>query len=291
MSISAVNVYSCIDGVAIDQLKLPDIFSSPIRIDILKFVHLNMAKNKRQVYSVNHSAGMNTSSKSWGTGRAVSRVPRVPGGGTNRSGQGAVTNMCRGGRMFSPTTVWRKWHHKINKNHRKQAIMTAIATSGFVSLVRARGYNLEKIPEIPLVVESSVESMVQTKSGKNLLKYLGVYDEKKKKKFRAGKGKMRNRKFKNYIGPLMIYENNLRCFRNISGIQLCSINSLNLLALAPGGHVGRFCIWTYKSFMKLDLMFSLFKNEKQHKNSNVIPKNLIFSKDLKNFFVSIGKKR
>lgn len=39
-------------------------------------------------------------------GRAVSRIPRVPGGGTHRAGQGAFGNMCRGGRMFAPTKVY-----------------------------------------------------------------------------------------------------------------------------------------------------------------------------------------
>ena len=34
-----------------------------------------------------------------GTGRAVARIPRVRGGGTHRSGQGAFGNMCRGGRL------------------------------------------------------------------------------------------------------------------------------------------------------------------------------------------------
>lgn len=33
-------------------------------------------------------AGHQTSAESWGTGRAVARIPRVRGGGTHRSGQG-----------------------------------------------------------------------------------------------------------------------------------------------------------------------------------------------------------
>lgn len=34
--------------------------------------------------------------QSWGTGRAVSRAPRVGGGGTHRSGQVAYGNFARG---------------------------------------------------------------------------------------------------------------------------------------------------------------------------------------------------
>ena len=29
------------------------------------------------------------------------------------------------------------------------------------------------------------------------------------------------------------------------------VDALNLLKLAPGGHVGRFCIWTEAAFKKL----------------------------------------
>jgi large subunit ribosomal protein L4e len=264
MENSFVNVYSANEGISIDKVKLPNAFYSPIRIDILKFVHLNMAKNKRQPYAVNQAAGMNTSAKSWGTGRAVSRVPRVPGGGTSKSGQGAITNMCRGGRIFSPTTVWRKWHHKINKNQRKQAVMTAIACTGLTSIIIARGHKIDLIPEIPLVVESSIESLTRTKDGKKILQIIGAYKDvikiKKKKTTRPGKGKYRNKRIKKNKGPLMIYEKNLRCFQNIEGIETCSIRALNLLKLAPGGHVGRFCVWTYQAFTKLDFFYMFFKS-------------------------------
>ncbi len=45
-----------------------------------------MNKNKRQAYAVSSKAGHQTAAESWGTGRAVSRIPRVPGGGTHRAG-------------------------------------------------------------------------------------------------------------------------------------------------------------------------------------------------------------
>lgn len=45
---------------------------------------------------------MKHSAESWGTGRAVARIPRISGSGTHRSGQGAFGNMCRKGRMAFP---------------------------------------------------------------------------------------------------------------------------------------------------------------------------------------------
>ncbi|KAI3923460.1 hypothetical protein MKW92_028775 [Papaver armeniacum] len=79
-----------------NTLPLPDVMKAyiSIRPDIF------MAKNSRQPYAVSSKSGYQTSAQSWGTGRAVSRIPRVPGGGTHRAGQGAFGNMCRSGRMF-----------------------------------------------------------------------------------------------------------------------------------------------------------------------------------------------
>lgn len=85
------------------------------------------------------SPGHQTSAESWGTGRAVARIPRVRGGGTHRSGQGAFGNMCRGGRMFAPTKTYRRWHRKINVNQRRYAICSAIAATGIPALVMSKG--------------------------------------------------------------------------------------------------------------------------------------------------------
>ena len=82
------------NGKATDQpVALPAVFKAPIRTDVVQFVHTNMRKNKRQPYAVSSKAGHQTSAESWGTGRAVSRIPRVRGGGTHRSGQAAFGNV------------------------------------------------------------------------------------------------------------------------------------------------------------------------------------------------------
>ena len=87
-----VNVFG-IDGNTKGTATMPFVFSSPIRPDVVNFVHTNVAKNKRQAYAVKNDAGMEHSAESWGTGRAVSRIPRVAGGGTHRAGQAAFGNM------------------------------------------------------------------------------------------------------------------------------------------------------------------------------------------------------
>mmetsp|Transcript_5723 Transcript_5723/g.13307 ORF Transcript_5723/g.13307 Transcript_5723/m.13307 type:complete len:258 (-) Transcript_5723:59-832(-) len=250
-----VNVYSCLNQKKVDKSEIPNIFFSKIRVDIVRFVHKNMCLNRRQPYAVSSKAGMGTSAKSWGTGRAVARVPRIPGSGTHRSGQGAIANFCRGGRMFSPTTTWRKWHHKINKNQRKTAIISALASTSIISLIISRGFKLKTIPEIPFVIENAIEKLYKTKDAIRMLKNTGLYEiikNRSKKKINAGKAKMRNRRFKKPIGPLLILTSNLKSFRTIPTIDLMDINALNLIKLAPGGHVGRLCVWSSKAFNMLN---------------------------------------
>ena len=158
-----VTVYGA-DGAATGaSVPLPGVFAAPIRPDVVRSVHTNIAKNARQAYAVMMKAGHQTSAESWGTGRAVSRIPRVQGGGTQRSGQGAFGNMCRSGRMFAPTKVWRKWHRKVNLNERRYAVASAIAASACPPLVMARGHRIDEVPELPLVVDSSVDSLAKTK--------------------------------------------------------------------------------------------------------------------------------
>merc|ERR1711865_275387 len=185
------------------QVELPAVFLAPIRPDIVQFVHTSMNKNKRQAYAVysneasghNDQAGMQTSAESWGTGRAVARIPRVPGGGTHRAGQAAFGNMCRGGRMFNPTKTWRKWHRKINTNQKRYAVCSALAASALPSLVMARGHRIGEVPEVPLVLVTATESLQRTKQAIAALKAVGAYEDVEKVKasrtLRCGKGKMR----------------------------------------------------------------------------------------------------
>lgn len=224
-----------------DQVPLPAVFKAPIRVDIVKRVHDHALKNSRQAYAVFHKAGHQTSAESWGTGRAVSRIPRVPGGGTHRAGQGAFGNMCRGGRMFNPTKPWRKWHRKTNLNLRRYAMVSAIAASALPSLLMARGHKIGNVPEVPVVVDDRVEGVTRTKDALNLLKKLGAGDDVEKaaksRHIRRGKGKYRNRRYVNKKGPLVIYGTDSgiqRALRNLPGVDSRSVESLKIREVSTG---------------------------------------------------------
>lgn len=112
--------------------------SKPRTFDLIKKIYFFVTVTQY----IHCYLGHQTSAESWGTGRAVARIPRVRGGGTHRSGQGAFGNMCRGGRMFAPTKSWRRWHRRINVNQKRYALVSAVAASGVPALVQSKGISL-----------------------------------------------------------------------------------------------------------------------------------------------------
>merc|ERR1712183_666611 len=55
---------------------------------------------------------------------------------------------------------------------------------------------------------------------------------------------------------------------------------LNLLQLAPGGHLGRFCIWTQSAFNKLDSIFGTYATPSTVKKGFVPPRSKMANADL-----------
>ncbi|KAK1310390.1 60S ribosomal protein L4 [Acorus calamus] len=271
-----------------NAVPLPDVMKATIRPDVVRFVHDNINRNHRQPYAVSKKAGHQTSAESWGTGRAVSRIPRVPGGGTHRAGQGAFGNMCRGGRMFAPTKIWRRWHRRVNIKQKRFAVASALAASAVPALVMARGHRIESVPELPLVISDSVESIEKTSSAIKILKQVGAFPDAEKAKdshaIRKGKGKMRNRRYVNRKGPLIVYGTEgsklVKAFRNIPGVDVANVDRLNLLKLAPGGHLGRFIIWTKSAFEKVDSVFGTFEKPSEKKKNFVLPRSKMSNADL-----------
>ncbi|CAD7965680.1 unnamed protein product [Amoebophrya sp. A120] len=273
---------------------LPQVFSAPLRPDIVRVVHTNMNKNKRQACAVKNEAGYDTAAISWGTGRAMARIPRVPGGGTHRSGQGAFGNMCRGGGMFNPTKTWRKWHRKTNVTQKRHALATAIAATAVPALVMARGHRIEEVPEMPLVVSDEANKIEKTKSAVALLKELGCTADLDKvvdsKKIRAGRGKARNRRYVMRKGPLVVHNMSkeamttgsslVKSFRNIPGVEVCHVDRLNLLQMAPGGAFGRFVIYTESAVKRLGELFGTYKGGSTLKKGYTLPRAMMTNADI-----------
>lgn len=140
---------------------------------------------------------------------------------------------------------------------------------------------------MPLVIGGDFEGLKKTQKVVSVLEKFGVGDDldkvKASKKIRAGKGKMRNRRYTMRRGPLIVYDeaDGIQFgARNLPGVELAQVERLNLLQLAPGGHMGRFCIWTEKAFKKLDAVFGNGTQAAVLKKGYVLPASQMTNADL-----------
>ena len=133
-------------------------------------------------------------------------------------------------------------------------------------------------------------ALVKTSAAVSLLKAIGagpdVVKVQKSRKLRAGKGKMRGRRYRQRRGPLIVYNPDtdgkelVRAFRNIPGVETSSVFALNLLQLAPGGHLGRFIIWTSSAFAALDDIYGSTTAPSALKKDFLLPSNVVSNADI-----------
>merc|ERR1711935_784863 len=265
---------------------MPGVFSAPIRNDLVHFVHYNLAKNRRQGHAVFFKAGAEHSAESWGTGRAVARIPRISGSGTSRSGQATFGNMCRKARMFAPLKIWRKWHRRVNITQRRHAVASALAASAVAPLVMARGHQVQNVPELPLVLDNI--KAPNTKSLLTALNAVGLGDDLTKvrthKSLRSGAGKYRNSKYVLRKGPLLVYgddsANIKQAARNLPGVDTCHVTRLNILQLTPGGHLGRFVVYTKDAFKGLSTVFGGYNEKSTQKSGFTLNRTVMACADI-----------
>jgi large subunit ribosomal protein L4e len=190
--------------------------------------------------------------------------------------------------MFAPTKTWRRWHRKVNVNQRRYALASALAASALPSLVLARGHRIEEVPEVPLILATeTLKELSKTSAAIKLLKTVKALDDVEKakdsRKLRRGKGKMRNRRYVQRRGPLIVHDTNDKldhAFRNLPGVELANVERLNLLQLAPGGHLGRFVVWTQNAFAKLDQLYGTYTRPSTKKTEYRLPRPLLANPDI-----------
>jgi large subunit ribosomal protein L4e len=242
-----------LDGKQVDRIRLPDIFRTPFRPDVIKRAVIAIQSHSLQPKGRDPMAGKRTTAESWGVGYGLSRVPRL-----RDSSRAAFAPGTVGGRLAHPPVVEKKIYKKIPKKEKRLALFSAIAASAQKEIVEARGHIIDSVPEIPLIVTDSLESVKKTKDLKRVLINLGVWPDiervKGSIKVRSGKGKMRGRRIKMAVGPLIVISKDdgiVKAARNFPGVDVVNVKDLNPELLAPGCHPGRLTIWTVSSIEEL----------------------------------------
>lgn len=235
-----------------EEIDLPAAFSTPLRPDLVQRAWWILHSHGLQPYGRDPMAGERTTAETGNppTGRGISRIPRVKGAGSQRSGQaGGVASTVKG-RLPHPPRSEKVIYRKINVKERKLALNTAIAFTGDAAAVAWRGHKTGKL-KFPVVVSDDVEALEKTAALEGFLEDIGLADEMKRVyggvKRRSGTARMRGRTTRKKVGPLIVVSNDRgvgKAVASIPGVEVVSVDSLSVLPLAPGGVAGRLTLWT-----------------------------------------------
>ncbi|MDH7517364.1 MAG: 50S ribosomal protein L4 [Candidatus Thermoplasmatota archaeon] len=246
-----VNVYG-VDGSIKEKIDLPVLFHTPYRPDVIRKSFNVLRSNMRQPYGSDPFAGTKHATESIGKGRGMSRVPRLT------QGQKAALAPCVvGGRRAHPPKAERNWSEKINKKEKKLSILSALAATSDKEKVSNRGHKFNKKITLPVVVEDDFEKIKKTKEVIEALEKIGVYDDivraENGKNIRAGKGKIRGRKYRTPKSILIVSTSDeiKKSSGNLTGVDVVKPNEINIKHLAPGGYAGRLTLFTKSALAQI----------------------------------------
>ena len=245
-----VPVYN-INGEKTKEIKLPSLFNFEIRPDIIKRAVVALQSSRRKVYGPGKDAGMKHVVEWWGKGRGVARTPRL-----KNSNRGAQAPNTVGGRRAHPPKLNKNYSKKLNKKESRIARASALSATAKKEFVKSRGHIFDDSITLPVIVDESVVSEKKSSQIINFLKNLKIYDDivraKNGTKIRAGKAKMRNRKYKVPRSILFVHSSSDGFIgaRNLPGTDVVSLSNLNTEHLAPGGIPGRLTVYSLSAIQQ-----------------------------------------
>ncbi len=253
------------------KLNLPDSFETTFRPGLIRRAVHSSRANRRQPYGSRAHvgkrapmAGMKFSVEWWGKGRGVARIMRKTGQRT-----GAQDPRTRQGRRAHGPKVEKDWSQKLNSKEKILARNSALAATTLPDLVSSRGHKFSGDLKLPLILGSYTEVTEEGKTTVDIedislkcatrkvhaiFSELGLGDDlnraKNGRKIRAGKGKMRGRRYRTPKSLLLVVSskgNLAKAVRNLPGVDVVSATDLSAEHLAPGGDAGRLTVFTEKS--------------------------------------------
>ncbi|MBI1970755.1 50S ribosomal protein L4 [Candidatus Woesearchaeota archaeon] len=130
-------------------------------------------------------------------------------------------------------------------------------------IVQKRGHIIPSA--YPFALDNAFETLPTAGQAKKVFSALGMANELlrvSERTIRAGKGAMRGRKYKKAHGPLIVVSHAcplVQAARNLPGIDVIAVDSLNANLLAPGAVHGRLTLFTSAALARISKE-NLFSN-------------------------------
>ncbi len=237
-------VYSS-EGKVSGSVAAPPVFQTQFRPDLIRRAVVAVESRKRQPYAPSPGAGMRHAVSTWGKGRGVARVQRLTQGNSAAESPNNV-----GGRRAHPPRVEKTYYKRFNRKEMMLARASALAATSVVDMVRQRGHRFsDDISSLPVVIDDSVLGIESTADAIDFLDTIGLYDDvmraKEGKHIRAGRGKMRGRRYRVPRSILFVIDTDkplAKAVRNLAGVEVVPPERVGVSDLAPGGDPGRLLV-------------------------------------------------
>ena len=234
------------------EIDIPEVFNAQIRDDILKKAFRIISLSNRHPYGSSPLAGTRRVGATSRPGMGISRMPRVAG-----SSRAVQLGSTKGGRSPHSPRSTKNLILRINKKEKAIAWKSALAMTADPEAVKIRGHVFRQDLSFPIVVEDEMDSIDKSRDAMLFLQSIGVWDDversKNGTKIRAGRGKMRNRRYRTPKSLLIVTDNpaKLKAFRSFPGIDVAYSDNISISKLAPGGVGGRLVIYTESAFRRI----------------------------------------
>lgn len=251
-----VNLYD-LEGKVVASLRLPSVFTVPVRLEIVRRAHHAALTASLQPQGRDPLAGKRRVGESWGVGHSVARVPRL------QNGRAVIAPMVRGGRRAHAPVVDKNVVERINRGEKIYAIASALAAASMREYAASRGHLVPENLTLPVVLVDDVENLGSAADARRLLRVLGLWNDVERSRrgtrIRAGKGKMRGRRYVEPKSLLAIFSRGdvaaVRAFRNLPGVDVAYVGILSVIHLAPGGVPGRLILMSKSALEMLGNRF------------------------------------
>ena len=253
MAKNNVNIYS-VKGDIIKSVELPAAFAAEFRPDIIHRAAVAEQANRRQPYGPSPTAGVRHAVSQWGKGRGTARVQRLTQGSKAAESPNNV-----GGRRAFPPKPEKDYSKKVNRKEKFKAKLSALVALSDLEMVKKRGHQFDDGLTMPVIVEDDFERLATTGDVVSALENIGVSADleraKDGKKIRAGRGKMRGRKYKTPRSILVVVSAKeapvFKGANNLPGVEIVSTEGLSAGVLAPGGMAGRLAVFSESALKKI----------------------------------------
>jgi large subunit ribosomal protein L4e len=253
-----------LDNKSIGDIDLPKVFSQDVNSELLKRAYESEQSERFQLKYTDPLAGMRKSTeltkrrRSYKTvyGRGYNRTPKkvLSHVGTTFSYVAAEAPHTVGGREAHPPVSTKVLVKKMNKKEMDLAVRMGISASANKEMV-SRFHAGESI-DFPIVVDDKINSVAKTKDAEKTLSAIGLSKELeriKQRKIRAGKGKMRGRKYKKKLSLVFVTTDPSRLSKSLSNMNIIvkKPSDLSVSDVTNAGKPGRLLVWTKEAILSL----------------------------------------